>query len=227
MILEKVLFQDMKSYQAALDIVNSANAKVFVNCPLRVYPFFQELKHQFISKENSTLLNYSGGEWIGLGCNTIHYLDLLDYLAEEKLVRVDVEGLDDEVIESKRKGFKEFTGKLVAEFSDGSALNVYSIKNSDQDSVIEIINGDYRISIDELSGNYCIYKSGELVEESKYEVQYQSNLTHKIVESLLDADSCGLIGFSGSVDLHKIYIEALLAHYNRFTDKPELLLPIT
>jgi len=227
MLLEKVLFQDLESYELALEIDNRSNTKIYVNCPLRVYPFFQYLKRQFISEEVSTTLNYSGGEWIGLGCNTIHYLDLLSYLTGEQVVRVDVNGLHNEIIESKRKGFKEFTGRLTAEFSNGSALNVHSIRGSEQDSVIEIINDKYCINIDELSGRYRIYQSGELIEENNYEILYQSNLTHKIIESLQNEGVCGLTNFSESVELHQIFIKELLGHFNRLSSEPSDKLPIT
>ena len=226
-ILEKVLFQDLDSLINARNLLNENNIKAFVNCPLRAYPFFKELKNKYFSSGESIKLSYSGGDWVGLGCNLIHYLDLMNFLSSEKLIEIDISKLDPGYIKSKREGYVEFTGKVVATFSSGSELHAESLKNSVIDSTIEICSGSIRVVIDELTGEYKVYENDAICEESKYEVIYQSNLTHLTLRQMDKHGKCDLISFEESAELHTILISQLLSHYNKYTDEQTNILPIT
>lgn len=226
-ILEKVLFQDLESYKYASQLVKDNNLTTFVNCPLRVYPFFKEIKNKYISNKNKTTLKYIGGEWIGIACNSIHYIDLMNFITDEKLISVSTERLDDGYIDSKRSGNVEFTGSLDALFESGACLSIQAIKGSQQDSIIEISNGSYKITIDELSGKYCVYDNDTLIEDSYYDILYQSNLTHKMIEQIEQTQSCELTDFDESVELHQEFIRKLLEHYNKISESKLTKLPIT
>jgi hypothetical protein len=226
-ILEKVLFQDLESYKYASQLIRDNNLTTFVNCPLRVYPFFKEIKNKYISNKNKTTLKYVGGEWIGIACNSIHYIDLMNFITDEKLISVSTERLDDGYIDSKRLGNVEFTGSLDALFESGACLSIQAIKGSQQDSIIEISNGSYKVTIDELSGKYCVYDNDTLIEDSYYDILYQSNLTHKMIEQIEQTQSCELIHFDESVKLHQEFIRKLLEHYNKNSESKSTKLPIT
>ncbi len=226
-ILEKVLFQDVASYQKAKQILAVAGANTFVNCPLRAYPFYKDIKKRFFGKGSTVNLNYSGGDWIGLACNSIHYIDLVNFFIGCNVQTVDVSGLDQDIMESKRPGYLEFSGTLDVVYSNGSKLTVKSIRGSDQDSLIELVSRDYRVVIDELSGSYEIYQSGSLLEKSVYEIMYQSNLTHLMIEQIQETGTCDLIGFDESVELHLPFITELLEFYNSQLKQKQESLPIT
>lgn len=226
-ILEKVLFQDLESYKKAKDLLNLHQVRCFVNCPLRAYPVFKQIKSQFISKENPTTIEYKGGEWIGLACNSIHYLDLMNYLTSELLIDIKIDNLDDGYIPSKRPGNVEFTGQIIAEYSKGSKLSVKSIRKSDKVSVISIINGKYRIDIEELTGKYKVFESNVLKSKNQYEILYQSDLTHKMIQQMKETNSCELIHFEDSTKIHEIFIRKLLKHYNKHLAEKKYILPIT
>ena len=66
-ILEKILFQKLDDYISASRMISKNKVNSFVNCPLRVYPFFKKIKEKYITKESIVVLNYRGGEWVGLG----------------------------------------------------------------------------------------------------------------------------------------------------------------
>ncbi|PCJ50962.1 MAG: hypothetical protein COA74_00375 [Gammaproteobacteria bacterium] len=226
-ILEKVLFQKLQDFTEATFLLEENKVTTFVNCPLRVYPFFKEIKKQYISAKGGTKLKYVGGEWIGLACNSIHYLDLMNFLTGEELSDISTEHLDDGFINSKRPGNIEFTGNLDASFSSGSKLTIEAIKGSEQNSTIEIASGVYQIVIEELTGKYCVFENGLLVEDSHYNILYQSDLTHRMIEQIEEFGLCDLIDFDGSVKLHQIFISKLLEHYNKFSDIETKTLPIT
>tara|TARA_R110002012_G_scaffold56765_2_gene145839 strand:- start:8935 stop:9909 length:975 start_codon:yes stop_codon:yes gene_type:complete len=226
-ILEKVLFQDLNSYENAAKLIHNHNLSVFVNCPLRVYPFFKKIKECYISTEHKTTLRYTGGEWVGLACNSIHYLDLMNFLCSEELTYINTSNLDDGFIDSKRHGNIEFTGKIEGEYSRGSKISIESIKGSEEDSIIEIANGSFTIIIDELSGNYKVFKNDKLIKESSYEIVYQSDLSHRMLEQIEITGKCELIDFESSAAIHQKFISKLLAHYNLFSTGTTKTLPIT
>jgi len=226
-ILEKVLFQSMDAYIVASNLIKENKVNTFVNCPLRVYPFFKEMKEKYIKAESNVVLNYRGGEWIGLGCNSIHYLDLMSFLTDDELIGLDVSCLDNKIKNSKRQGNIEFTGIIKGDYSAGSKISIESIADSDVDSKIEILSDEYRIIIDELSGQFKIYKDEILIEDSSYNVVYQSDLTHKMLKQIDDSNTCELIEFSGSVVIHEIFISRLLQHYNMCCNESITILPIT
>lgn len=228
-IFEKVLFQDLESYSNAADILKSNSVIAFVNCPLRTYPFYKSVKNIYINKDNPTYFKYSAGEWCGLACNAIHFIDLMNYLTDSKLDYVSVESLDNSFIQSKRVGYIEFTGILKAFFCNGSQLSLNSIKESSEGSVIEIRNGDYKIIVDELTGEFKVYDKELLVEDSKYDLVYQSNLTNIIIEQIESKGACDLIDYEGSRILHEKFLTALLRHYNNINGNVDnaLSLPIT
>ena len=226
-ILEKVLFQDLQSYTDAAQLIKSNDLTAFVNCPLRVYPLFKEIKQKYISSTNKTQLKYVGGEWIGLACNTIHYMDLMSFLTDEKMHSLNTEQLDDGYVKSKRPGNIEFTGTLEASYESGAQLSIEVIKGSEQKSILEILNGSYRVIIDELSASYKVFENEELLEDSSYTILYQSDLSHLMIDQMVQTGKCELIDFTDSVDLHREFIAKLLEHYNKFLSKTVIILPIT
>lgn len=226
-IIEKILFQSLEDYNNANVLLENSDTIAYVNCPLRTYPFYQKLKNDYFKEKSKIEMIYRGGDWIGLACNSIHYIDLLSYLTNESLLRINTKLLDDDIIESKRIGYIEFTGTISCEFSLASKLSVNSIKNSSENSSVEINNGIYKICINELSGEYEIYENESLLESSVFEVIYQSDLTHLMIEQLNKYGTCDLICYKDSSRMQEIFVNELLSHYNKHNEKNSLVLPIT
>lgn len=228
-IFEKVLFQDIDSYSNAAEIINNNNITAFVNCPLRAYPFYKMLKSKYIKNSTPTTLKYHAGEWCGLACNAIHFIDLVNYLTDSEIDQVSVEELDTTISQSKRQGYIEFTGTLNVSFENGSYISMNSIKGSADNSVLEILNGNNKIIIDELTGKYCVFVDNVLVEKGQYDLVYQSNLTNIIVEQLEASGSCDLTDYRKSRKLHERFLKALLGHYNSINHNVDdvTILPIT
>ncbi len=226
-ILEKVLFQTPDDYKEASDLIEQSQAKVYVNCPRRVYPFYKELKRLYIDEGSETTLSCQAGDWIGLGCNSIHYLDLLNFLTDRQLVSISTEKLDKHIIDSKRPGYKEFTGLLSGCYKDGAKISIESIYQSDMKSTLSIQSGRFIIKIDELSGDYEVFENGESLKKSSYKVIYQSELTHKILEQLVDIGECELTSFEDSKNTHLVFLNEMLDFYNTLLNEKAYALPIT
>lgn len=226
-ILEKVLFQKLEDYVNAEALLLDSKTSAYVNCPLRSYPFYKDLKQTFINEDLPVHLKYRGGEWIGLGCNSIHYIDLVAYLSGETLFNINCDNVDSEIIKSRREGYIEFTGEIEGTFSSNSNVSINSIKDSEETSIIEIVNGDIKVIIDELTGAYEIIQNGESIKRSTYEIMYQSNLTHLIIEQLLESRTCDLTPFNDSSYMHQMFISQLLQHMNKQSVDDVSTLPIT
>ncbi|SMF37142.1 Predicted dehydrogenase [Alteromonadaceae bacterium Bs31] len=226
-VLEKVLFQDLHSYDLAASLLMKNGVNAYVNCPLRTYPFFERVKAELFNRDLPVSIKYRGGEWVGLACNSIHYIDLLRFLSSSKVLRVDVSGLDEEIIPSKRVGNIEFTGGLVVDYSDGSKLFVQSIKGSQEESIIMLGCGGTTIEIEELTGNFTISVDGTIKEVGQYDLVYQSDLTKELVESLINFGTCCLTTYEESSTLHRPFIEALLEFYTIRSGVKQEHLPIT
>ena len=57
--------------------------------------------------------------------------------------------------------------------------------------------------------------------------EYHSDLTTKLVKSILETGSCDLPTLKESAEIHRIFLAALLDHWNKFRGKKDSLLPIT
>src|SRR5699024_8564222 len=93
MILEKVLFQDLESYKPVHTLLKTRGVRTWVNCPIRTNPFFQQLKYSL--KPGETIHYDVCGGNLGIGCNSIHHIDLLSFLTGETKFTFTTKQLDD------------------------------------------------------------------------------------------------------------------------------------
>lgn len=120
LILEKVLFPALNDYDEIQKLLLKHKVKAWVNCGRRMMSFYRNLKTIFQS-ENNLVMTVFGANW-GLGCNSIHFLDLYAFLSNQNQFETDIETLDDHWIDSKRSGYIEFTGSLRIKSLKGSLL---------------------------------------------------------------------------------------------------------
>ena len=78
-VFEKFLFQTIAEYEAVDVLLQSNGIKGWVNCPRRMYDIYSTLKN-LLKNETSFEFQVTGSNW-GLGCNSIHYLDLFSFLS--------------------------------------------------------------------------------------------------------------------------------------------------
>ena len=67
-LFEKVLFQKTSEYQEVKDLLSRQGIKAWVNCPLRLYPYYQEIRKEI----NSRSIHCKVAGW-DIACNTIHF----------------------------------------------------------------------------------------------------------------------------------------------------------
>lgn len=207
LLLEKVLFQDLASYDIAQDLIDKRNTNAWVNCPRRIFPVSKEIKNKI---EPGSQLNYvvTGGNW-GLACNAIHHIDLLSYLDGVDDITLDVSGIE-KIVPGKRNGFSEIIGTLIGRKPNGSVMMLRSRDIDSVDVNVQIESGKYLWNLDEARGyKYELtINSKDPAERSQFAFPYQSEMTNVVCDAILTGDDPGLPTFSVSAKQHKTMIAA-------------------
>jgi hypothetical protein len=214
-ILEKIPFQSVEDYVDGMNLLKSI--PTWINCPFRIYPSFQELKQQVSTSTNLLNMNYSGSSW-GLACNSLHYLNLMEYLTDSSVTKIELNYIE-EVYESKRKGFFDLNASLTAQFNNGTSLQLISTKRPELINRYSLLVKNDLILIDEVNGKIT---STDSLDIKDFRIYYQSELTNFIIEKILADEDTGLSSLDGSFNLNKLFLNALQPAFSK-----ENKLPIT
>ena len=226
-IFEKVAFQSVEEFQEVIRILDDLEIKSWVNCTRRMFPFYKKLRDIF-STENKVEIHYSGSNW-GLGCNSIHLLDLFAYLTGQYHLTIDSSGLDKKMYPAKRNNVIEFGGKLTAKTQRNDLLTIIDYKESHEKINKIIASENFHYNFLHSEGK-VIFKSkdcGWLNNNSTFSIPYQSELTHFLVMDLLNSGICDLTPIYESFEIHKSMLEAFRKHLNGVTGEYYTRVPIT
>ncbi|MCM3389082.1 Gfo/Idh/MocA family oxidoreductase [Ureibacillus chungkukjangi] len=195
-ILEKFLFPYINEYQEAFELLKNNRAKVYVNCGRREWESYKKLKDIF-RYEDKIRIEVIGGNW-NLPSNLIHFVDLFHYFTNFSDVNFDISEDSIKIIESKRNGYINFLGHI----------NIYD----DRDNKISLsANKDTANGIDKIiitsENNKCIIQeqegslnlNGQVL---NFTLEKVSDLTNKIIESLIENGECNLTPFFKSMEFH-------------------------
>lgn len=215
MILEKVLFPYVKDYAEVEKLLQKHKVKAWVNCARRSWSYTRTLKGYF-ERSTAVSMRVQGNMW-GLGCNTIHYIDLLSHLTNcQGPIQVDISALDEEIIPSKREGYVEFTGELNIQLGP-HRLKLVSSRGENNGFVIDIQSKRLSCHITEKGSegvNLITDNSTGLKRTELFEVPFQSSLTTQVVQDLLRTGTCPLTTYRDSVKLHIPMLQAFAKKIN-------------
>jgi len=218
-VLEKVLAQS----EAQLDLITSVlheTTKAWVNTPNRIMRWHNSFKKE-TPHRSPTIGSLKGCDW-GLVCNAVHYLDFMEWWTGEALAEIQTQQLASHWHKSKRLGFWEVDGMLIAKFSGGSELSLHCSK-SVAPYALSLATKDYQWTIQELDG-VAIRSDGLSIPGR---MEFQSEMTAALVESILATGTCNLPTLVESVALHRPLLHALLAHWNSTMPDQLSMVPIT
>jgi predicted dehydrogenase len=227
LILEKFLFQEINDFTVVGELLREKNVKAWVNCPRRMWDFYKSLKKEITGAYH---IDYSvTGSNIGIGSNSIHFLDQLAFLSEDTSFKLSSAYLDKEIIESKRSGYIEFTGSLSGTTSKGHRFSVTSYRQEGVPLVVQINSNRVRCVIRETEQKAFIayQKDNWAWQEVNFRVMFQSELTHLAVEQILDNGSCALTTYEESSALHIKVLTAFCSHLEKIQSKEVSKCPIT
>lgn len=225
-IFEKILFQKEDDYYFVQDKINELDINAWVNCARREWDSYKLLKEE-LKNCNELHISVSGGDW-GMGSNTIHILDLIEYISGNEIESLDISRLENDIVESKRKGFYEFFGTIVGACGKCKNFSITCMNNSVLPFIIEITTEKARYIIDE-KNNYLFISDVESNwqwKKREFKQVYQSQMTGRIIKSIVVDGKCNLPNFESSMKLHLKYI-LLLIDFFKSNGMGENSCPIT
>ena len=227
LILEKVLFQKKNHYMAIDAFLKESSIPTWVNCWMRTADLFKQIKSA-LNLNDPVQMKVAGPRW-GMGTNSVHFMDLLSFFADCNDFKFTNVQLENKVLDAKREGFKEFTGRMEGGNSRGDSLNLICKDEEDGPVTIEIQNGPKNFTlVTNFVDHFDFKSSNELASRlRKVSLPYQSEMTHIWVDDILTKGSCDLPTYANAMNLHLELIQVLTDHIQKFTGKEIDACPIT
>ena len=215
-VFEKILFQKREDYSIILELLKSKNVKSYVNCPMRMMSFYKEIQSSFKGTKFTYMVS---GSQYGLVTNLIHYIDHMAFLNQSIDYTCNANLLENNIFESKRKGFYELNGTFNVNFKNGTQ-GIFSCESKGNlPGVVQAFNENVHFISRESEGKVLISRieNDWKWEEIEFNIPYQSELTAILVEDILMNDSCSLPSYEESVKLHLPYLDSILELINSKT----------
>lgn len=235
-ILEKVLFQSLDEYEYVNELVSkSGHCQFWVNHPRRESSFYNNLRSRIDGHASIDSVSVFGENW-GLGCNSLHFIDMVSFLINSDLSMMDGNLIDRGILNSKRAGFVEFTGSVNGKFKNGTFINLISTKpgkgisSTSKRIYINISTDLENILIRESADSctfFCSKEEDNSVEIVPFNLKFQSELTADWATLLFSSNYCRLPTYAQAYTNHKLFIGALLKEYNLINNTTVTHLPIT
>lgn len=232
LILEKVLFPRLHEYGAMKRVIESrGELKVWVNHPRRMLSHYQRIKSDLHGVNGNLVINVVGSRW-GLGCNGLHFLDLVAFLCNSDLDILDSSFISDSIEESKRQGYCEFSGTLKGRMRDGTVFSITSFGSKSPQAITVSIDSPtirwFVIEGGSAPGTFRLLVDNSLkVERGAVDLRYQSSLTTSIVEDLCQLGICRLPTYEEVYQAHYRFVSLFLEKYNQITMRDSDICPIT
>lgn len=210
LILEKVIFPRLDDFDVFNALIKHANINIYVNHPRRLHSVYQMIKLK-INKRQPIYMSVSGCEW-GLASNALHFIDLMTFLCGEVAEKINCSEIT-QLYDSKRIGYKEATGNMEIQFSQGSKLILSSTLGTFHDLHIQISNGEKYYTI--LEGSTNRFFSFDVEGSQEISPLYVSETTGWVLKDLLEKGSCLLTPYSESEINHRRIIEAFNSQFQQ------------
>lgn len=229
LVLEKVLFQDLASYEEIRLLLLEKGTPTWVNHPRRIFSHYQAIKNTIAETNEAISFNVVGGNW-GLACNALHFIDLFAFLSGSTVKDLNFDWIDNVIHESKRAGNIEFTGTINGIFENKDIFSITALTGEISDITLYISTNSNRWVIQEGSSQNIVHLSKEnnfnpLI--STFVTQFQSTLTSEIAESIFETGNCKLPTYQEACASHIPFLKASLKKYVDITGIVTDLCPIT
>jgi len=218
-ILEKILTQNVEQIDL-IEMNFGHGQQTWVNLMLRELSWLKDGQKEIL-KQNMTTFETDGRDW-SLACNVPHHLDLVGWLSGGQLQKIDTSGLCHEWRESKRKGYFDLLGTIKAQYDNAvEALFISRAEGAERVSTIKTEQDVW--TLDEIQATLSSQKGYSF----EGEFDRQSSLTTRLTNTLLAGAELNLPSLSYAAKTHRIYIKAMLQHWNLTMNKKDKAIPIT
>ncbi|PEY36306.1 hypothetical protein CN354_14490 [Bacillus cereus] len=224
-LLEKILFQDLDEYEKVQSLLKKHQVEsCWVNCPLRTFPFFKELKSKL--SDSANFYYEAKGNQLGITCNSIHHIDLFLYLSNSYTISLNKSNLKD-VVKSKRKGFYEILGTLEGRTENNSHIKITSEENDNLPYTILIQSDSFSCEIWPSLNKVILPSDNKITIETPFMNIPQSQLTGRIVKEILETGKFNLPHYEFSKIIHLALITTFNNHFSKEFGTDVRICPIT
>ena len=216
-IIEKILEQSNKKIEQIEKLLPYLRGKAWVNNARRIMRFHREVFNEIKNIRESKIpldFIYEGSNW-GLGCNGIHFIDLISWWISEKEFRITNLKFD-KWLPAKRSGYFEPYGKLILKYKDGSILRLICNNEGDSNNaiILKVFKKNKLISeINELKGEANFFNKKIIYGN----IELQSEMSGRLVRNILESGDCELTPLEESIYQHKLLIKSLSADWSEFS----------
>lgn len=221
-IFEKVVFQSIDHLKKTRAIINKKKIKAYINCSMRSWKFFINLKKKINNKKKISL-SFSGNRW-GMASNYIHYIDLFMFLTESKTLKFDL-NLYDKIFYSKRKGFYEIGGEIKALDKKNNSLYLKDEMKATKESFLFITNNKFIFKIKAgrkfHSINKIFIKTGKIIKKYKFRTPLQSQISFSNFKEIIKNKKC-LPSYEDLFDINLLSIRLINNHFKKLKNNREI-----
>lgn len=214
MVLEKFLFNDSEEYPRASSLIAKQGISAWVNTPRRFFDIYRQLRAQTCD-DRLVQFCVDGGDW-GLCCNSVHFVDLAQFLCGATGLRALRTSFDTGVLSSKRDGYVELTGEVSGEIGSTS-FTLRSIRGSSKPITLTLHYEHQTVFVAEGIGSLWRI-SQDLLETMTFRLPYQSEMTGVIADQLLTTGTCDLAPYADSVAAHLPLLRVFAQQAGQVTD---------
>lgn len=222
-LLEKVVFTQQAAFDRMQAALQAVGASAYVNTARRLWPLYQKLAQDTRASGQPVALEVSGRH-LGLACNGVHFIDLLQMLSSD----MDITAVDADLSKPwpcKREGYFEIWGAVRFRTSGGSSLLLSVEEDGPETPLVRLTQGDRHLTI--LEG------AGQLVDPAGIVVQdigrapYQSELSALYARPMLADMAPMLPSLAESTRAHKALLAVLEPAFAKAGLMTDQGLPIT
>jgi hypothetical protein len=229
LILEKILFQDIKSYEDIKQLIQETKTATWVNHPRRLTKHYGAIKKEIASTGEKVVFNVIGSNW-GLACNALHFIDLCSFLTNSEVYQLDMDWLNSEIKESKRVNNVEFTGTIKGLMKNKSVFTISSLDGTIGDISVIISTNTNRWIVQEGKSESIIHMTtteGFKPVINHFKTEFQSSLTTDIVKSIFNQKAVLIPTYDEACSSHLPFITTAINKYNHLTAQNTSICPIT
>ncbi|PIV81355.1 hypothetical protein COW53_04825 [bacterium CG17_big_fil_post_rev_8_21_14_2_50_64_8] len=207
LLLEKVLFTSRRDLSEVGATLAARSLPAFVNCGRRGFAGYDALRRTLAGRRGMTMA-VTGAGW-GLCSNAAHFIDLAEHLLGEEVVALSGAALDPTVLDAKRAGCVEMTGRLEGRMAGGGALDIVCAPGPASPPSVEIAHQGDTWRIDEAAGRIVHRDRSGAEHATPLEARRVSEMPYLYAELL--AGRSRLTPYRDSARQHALMLDAFRA----------------
>ena len=216
-LFEKFVFFKKEQFLKTLHILKKKKINVWVNCLRREISIFHKIKRKI---KGDFELIYKSKNW-GLGCNSIHFVDLFCFLSNSAKIKINRSDLSKKIYKSRRKGYMEFKGLI--EFKIKNSKLFIQDDKINNNKVFKITTNKKVFSFNSKENILTELNIKNLnLKKYKCEEPKVSLISYNIIKKIFKKQKVNLVTLKESFLHHKILIDILSSHLKRINHKKKL-----